>query len=46
MSLLRIGGKKLSLVVLPPGGSIHLGDTDGAKVIYGGHILFFPVIAI
>lgn len=35
MSLVRIGGKKLTLVVLPPGGSIQLGHTDGAKVIYG-----------
>lgn len=35
MSLLRIGGKKLTLVVLPPGGSVLLNTTDSAKVIYG-----------
>jgi len=33
--MIRVGGKKMTLIVLPPHGKINLHQKDSAKVIYG-----------
>ncbi|KAF9457213.1 hypothetical protein BDZ94DRAFT_1176031 [Collybia nuda] len=35
LPMISIAGRKLSLVVLPPGAKMELAQNDGAKVIYG-----------
>lgn len=43
MPMLTIGGKKITLIVLRPGAVVQLKPKDGAKVVYGMHILLLRI---